>query len=164
MTQTSPKTYLLLHNIRSVFNVGSIFRTADAAGIKKIFLTGYTPTPVDRFGRKVKELAKVALGGELNIEWEYSKDPTKLITELKNKSNRLKVISIEQHKKAIDYRKIKLKKSEPVLFIVGNEVDGVSKELLKISDVIAEIHMEGKKESLNVGVATGIALFRILNI
>ncbi len=68
-------SYILLHNIRSIHNVGSIFRTADAAGIKKIYLTGYTPTPIDRFGRVVKELSKVSLGGELSVEWEYLKTP-----------------------------------------------------------------------------------------
>jgi 23S rRNA (guanosine2251-2'-O)-methyltransferase len=157
------ETNLLLHNIRSTHNVGSIFRTADAAGIHKIYITGYTPTPIDRFGREVKELSKVALGGELSVTWEYYKNPVTLIKKLKNKkSNALQVIALEQNKKSIDYKKVKIK--YPALFIVGNEVEGISKNILKLSDIIAEIDMKGKKESLNVAVSFGIALFRILNI
>lgn len=158
------ESFLLLHNIRSVFNVGSIFRTADAAGIKKIYLSGYTPRPVDRFGREVKELSKVALGGELSVEWEYVKSPHILITRLKKQYQGLRVISIEQDKRAVDYKQVKLDPKTPVLFLVGNEVDGISKALLNKCDIIAEIPMNGTKESLNVGVSLGIALFRILNI
>jgi 23S rRNA (guanosine2251-2'-O)-methyltransferase len=158
------ESFLLLHNIRSVFNVGSIFRTADAAGIKKIYLSGYTPRPIDRFGREVKELSKVALGGELSVEWEYVKSPNSLITKVKREIPTIEVISIEQDKSAVDYKQVKLGSKTPVLFLVGNEVDGISKALLNKCDIIAEIPMRGKKESLNVGVSLGIALFRILNI
>jgi 23S rRNA (guanosine2251-2'-O)-methyltransferase len=152
--------YLLLHNIRSVHNVGSIFRTADAAGVTKIYLTGYTPRPIDRFGRPVKELSKVALGGELSVEWEYYSNPLQVLRKLKG--NVTEIIGIEQDSRSIDYKKVKPK--FPVLFIVGNEVEGMPKNLLKKCDVIAEIPMKGKKESLNVGVSLGIALFRILNV
>ena len=72
MNLNKKQTNLILHDIRSAHNVGSIFRTADAVGINKIFLTGYTPAPIDRFGRKVKEIAQVALGAEKNIEWQSS--------------------------------------------------------------------------------------------
>jgi 23S rRNA (guanosine2251-2'-O)-methyltransferase len=154
--------YILLHNIRSIHNVGSIFRTADAAGITKIFLSGYTPTPVDRFGREVKELTKVSLGGELSVKWEYVKSPISLINKLKKQD--IKIIALEQHDTSIDYKKVKIKKAEQVLFIVGNEVDGVPKNILKMCDIISEIPMLGKKESLNVAVSFGIALFRMLNI
>ncbi|MDQ3014475.1 MAG: TrmH family RNA methyltransferase [bacterium] len=154
------ETYLLLHNIRSIHNVGSMFRTADAAGVTKIFLTGYTPTPIDRFGRPVKELAKVALGGEQSVQWEYSKSPLLVLRKLKGKVTT--IIGLEQRTKSVDYKKVKPKGS--VLFIVGNEVEGISTSLLKKCDIIAEIPMNGKKESLNVGVSLGIALFRILNI
>jgi 23S rRNA (guanosine2251-2'-O)-methyltransferase len=157
---------LLLHNIRSVHNVGSIFRTADAAGISRIYLTGYTPTPIDRFGRSVKELAKVSLGGEKSVQWEYVKNPVLLLKKLRAQNNNLKIIAIEQDKKSVDYKKVKVKvkNSQPVLFIVGNEVEGMPKNILKLCDVIAEIPMKGKKESLNVGVSAGIAVFRILGI
>ncbi len=154
------KLYLLLHNIRSVHNVGSLFRTADAAGVTKIFLTGYTPRPIDRFGRPRKELSKVALGGEDSVLWEYHKSPLPLISKLKREG--IKVIGLEQDSDSLDYKKYKVKK--PILLIVGNEVLGMSKVLIDLCDEIIEIPMKGKKESLNVAVSTGIALFRILNI
>jgi tRNA G18 (ribose-2'-O)-methylase SpoU len=155
-----PTVYILLHNIRSAHNVGSIFRTADAAGVSKIFLTGYTPQPIDRFGRPVKELAKVALGGEGSVAWEYAKTPASVIKKLKAED--VKVVGLEQDPRSVDYKKVSIK--GPTLFMVGNEVKGLSASLLAACDVIAEISMNGKKESLNVGVSLGIALFRILNI
>ncbi|MCC2630375.1 MAG: tRNA/rRNA methyltransferase SpoU [Candidatus Paceibacter sp.] len=150
----------MLHNIRSLHNVGSMFRTADAAGVTKIFLTGYTPTPIDRFGRPVKELSKVALGGELSVQWEYVKSPMTVINKLKKQG--VQVIGLEQDKRSVDYKKVKPKGD--VLFLVGSEVEGMSKALLNKCDIIAEIPMKGKKESLNVSVSFGIALFRLLNI
>lgn len=140
--------------------MGSMFRTADAAGVTKIYLTGYTPTPLDRFGRPVKELAKVALGGESSVVWEYFKNPQTVIKQLKKEG--VEIIGIEQDKKSVDYKKVKLE--FPVAFLMGNEVLGISPSLRKQCDMIAEIPMRGKKESLNVGVSLGIVLFRILNI
>jgi len=154
------KHYIILHNIRSAQNVGSIFRTADACGISKIFLSGYTPKPIDRFGREVKAISKTALGAEKNIEWEYFLRPNQIINKLKKEG--VKIIGIEQDKKSIDYKKIKIKK--PAAFMVGNEVRGISKQLLNQCNQIVEIPMNGKKESLNVSVTVGIALFRILNV
>lgn len=151
---------LILHNIRSVENVGAMFRTADAVGIDKIYLTGYTPTPLDRFGRKRKDLAKSALGAEEFIDWEQKKNTSTLISKLKKEG--FVIIGIEQDKKSIDYKKVKLK--EKNAFIVGTEVTGIPKNILKKCDIIAEIPMKGKKESLNVSVATGVALFRILGV
>lgn len=151
---------ILLHDIRSAHNVGSIFRTADAAGASTIYLSGYTPAPVDRFGRAVKEIAKVALGGERSVAWEKVASPARLITKLKKEG--YQIIGIEQDKKSVDYKKI-LPAAE-VLFIVGNEVGGISRGLLRRCDVVAEIPMKGEKESLNVGVSLGIALFRMLGI
>ena len=150
---------ILLHNIRSTHNVGSIFRTSDALGITKVYLVGITPTPTDKYGRARKDVAKVALGGEKSVSWEYVKNPQNLIKELKRK--RFRIISIEQSRDSVDYKKVKVK--FPVLFIVGNEIDGISKEILSLSDIVAEIPMVGKKESLNVSVAFGVALFRILD-
>ncbi len=154
--------YILLHNIRSVHNVGSIFRTADAAGVSQIFLSGYTPAPLDRFGREVKGLSKTALGGELSVKWEQVKSPIALINRLKKSG--VRIIGIEQDRRSLDYKKMKINKRQPVLFIVGNEVDGMPKNILQKCDTIAEIPMKGKKESLNVGVSFGIAVFRMLNI
>ncbi len=151
---------VLLHNIRSVHNVGSLFRTADAAGVTKIYLSGYTPRPIDRFGRPVQELSKVALGGELSIAWEYIEDPQVFLQQEKKKG--IFIIGLEQDPRSLDYKSVEPK--YPLLFIVGNEVEGISKEILDLCDVIAEIPMKGSKESLNVAVSFGIALYRILHI
>lgn len=153
---------LILNDIRSVENVGAMFRTADAAGIDKIYLTGYTPTPLDRFGRKRGDLAKSALGAEEFVKWEQKKNILQLLTKLKKE--KYLIIGIEQDKKSIDYKKLKVTSYKLKAFIVGTEVTGIPKNILKKCDIIAEIPMRGKKESLNVSVATGIALFRILNV
>ncbi|OGI95487.1 hypothetical protein A2917_02935 [Candidatus Nomurabacteria bacterium RIFCSPLOWO2_01_FULL_42_17] len=151
---------LILHNIRSVSNVGAMFRTADAAGINKIYLTGYTPAPLDRFGRKRKDLAKSALGAEEFVPWEQRKNIISLISNLKTLG--FKIVAIEQDENSVDYKDVKIKSKNA--FIVGAEVTGIPKSVLQKCDIIAEIPMRGKKESLNVSVALGVALFRILNI
>ena len=153
---------LIIHNVRSVQNVGAMFRTADAAGINKIYLTGYTPTPLDRFGRKRGDLAKSALGAEEFVKWEQKKNVVQLLTKLKRE--KYSIIGIEQDKKSVDYKTLRLRSGRGNVFIVGTEVTGIPKNILKKCDIIAEIPMRGKKESLNVSVATGIALFRILNL
>ena len=160
MTSTQKQIYLILHNIRSVHNVGSIFRTADACGVNKIFLCGYTPAPTDKFGRTRDDLGKVALGAEKNIPWEKCRSTVTVVKKLKKEG--FLIVSLEQSPKSVDYKKIKIK--EKTAFVLGNEVDGIPESILKISDAIAEIPMRGKKESLNVSVATGVLLFRILNI
>ncbi len=151
------KKVVALDNIRSVYNVGSIFRTADALGVDKIYLCGTTPTPKDRFGRMRNDLAKVALGAEKNIEWEYSESTADVLKKLKKE--KFQIIGIEQAKNSIDYKEIKTKGN--VAIIMGTEVNGINKETLKLCDIIAEIPMAGKKESLNVSVAFGVAVFRI---
>ena len=151
---------IVLDNIRSVHNVGAIFRTADAAGVSKIFLTGYTPAPIDRFGRFRSDFAKAALGAEKNVLWESISQIAECLTYLKTQG--YFIIALEQDSRAIDYKKITT--TYPLAFVVGNETKGIKKETLELCDVIAEIPMKGKKESLNVAVTTGIALFRILNI
>jgi len=161
MTQKEKsQNILILHDIRSVGNVGAIFRTAEAAGIDKIYLTGYTPAPLDRFGRKRRDLAKAALGAEEYVLWESKKKLSVLISKLQ-RENYL-IIAIEQSKNSFDYKKVKTGKKNA--FLVGTEVSGIPKNILKKCDVVAEIPMKGKKESLNVSVALGIALFRILRI
>lgn len=150
---------LILHDIRSIQNVGAMFRTADAVGVNKIYLTGYTPTPLDRFGRKRKDLEKSALGAEEFVIWEQVKNITTLLSKLK-KENYL-IVGIEQAGNSIDYKKVKLKGKNA--FIVGAEVTGIPKNILKKCDVIAEIPMHGKKESLNVSVALGVVLFSFLH-
>ena len=151
---------ILLHDIRSTHNVGSIFRTSDALGVNKIYLSGYTPAPIDKYGRARKDIAKVALGAEKDISWEYVEDSVKTIKKLKKEG--YQVIVVEQDNKSVDYKKVKI--VYPVLFVVGNEVDGVDKKVLSLCDIVAEIPMMGKKESLNVSVAFGVALSRMLGI
>ena len=154
------EVYLILDNIRSNFNVGSIFRTADCVGVKKIFLCGLTPAPLDRFGREVAEIKKVALGAEKNIIWEKVVSTSRLIDKLKKEG--IEIVSLELAKGALDYKKFKPK--NPFAIILGNEVDGIAKKILEKSDEVIEIPMKGKKESLNVSISAAVALFRILEV
>lgn len=149
---------LALHNIRSTHNVGAIFRTADAAGVSKIYLCGYTPAPIDRFGRARTDIAKAALGAEKTVAWESVPDVSKLISQLKKK--KYAILAVEQDTKSINYTKGKLGKKN--LIILGNEVDGLEKGILVRCDQILEIPMRGKKESLNVSVAAGVVLFSLV--
>ena len=150
---------VILDNIRSVYNVGSIFRTSDALGIDKIYLCGCTPAPIDRFGRARQDLAKVALGAEKDIAWEYCADTKEIIKKLKKEG--FQIIAVEQDKKSVDFKKLKVK--YPVAIVMGNEVGGIDKKTLALCDVIAEIPMMGNKESLNVSVAFGIVGYEILS-
>jgi tRNA G18 (ribose-2'-O)-methylase SpoU len=151
---------VVLDNIRSTFNVGSIFRTADALGVKQIILGGTTPAPVDRFGRDRKDITKVSLGAEKNVAWKYEKNV--LIAIKKFKKAGYQIVAVEQADRSVDYKKVKIKNK--AVFVMGAEVEGVDKNILKIADIIAEIPMRGLKESLNISVAFGVALFRILNV
>jgi len=148
---------VILHNIRSAHNVGSVFRTADAAGVRKIYLCGYTPTPLDKYGRPQKDIAKIALGAETYVDWEYKEQVKDVIHELKRK--RFAVVAVEQSENAIDFKKCKTKRD--TAFIFGNEVRGLSKQALAMCDTVIEIPMRGKKESLNVAVTAGIILFGV---
>lgn len=150
----------MLYNIRSAENVGAIFRTADAAGVSKIFLVGYTPAPIDRFGRARQDIAKSALGAERIIPWQHFKTITEVIKNLKKE--KISIIALEQSRKARDYKKIKPKNS--FCLVLGNEVSGIPPSVLREAESIVEIPMRGEKESLNVSVAAGITLYRILKI
>ncbi len=156
---------VVLDNLRSTYNVGSIFRTADAAGITRIYLSGITPGPIDRFGRTNDKLAKVALGAEKTVSWEHAVKTTALLDRLK-KSGYL-ILALEQHAKA---RKLfdpkvhsKIHRAKNIALVVGPEIKGLSPAILKRADLILEIPMHGKKESLNVSVAFGIAVYTIAN-
>jgi 23S rRNA (guanosine2251-2'-O)-methyltransferase len=155
----SPSTILILPDIRSAQNVGSLFRTADACGIAYIYIVGITPAPTDQFGRANSAIAKTALGAEQTIPWKKVATLTPLLATLKKSG--VQTIAIEQSKQSIDYKKVKVQK--PVAFILGNEVDGLPKKILEKVDIVAEIPMKGTKESLNVSVAGGIALFCMLD-
>jgi tRNA G18 (ribose-2'-O)-methylase SpoU len=150
---------LILDNIRSVENTGSIFRTADGLGVSKIYLVGTTPAPIDRFGRKRADFAKVSLGAEETVEWEYAEDVGEAIRELKSQGFR--IIALEQGEGSVDIRAAQA--SDIFALILGNEVDGVSKAALALADECVEIEMKGKKESLNVSVAAGIALYALMS-
>jgi 23S rRNA (guanosine2251-2'-O)-methyltransferase len=150
---------LILPDIRSAINIGAMFRTADAVGISKIYLTGFSPRPTDKFGRIQKDIAKSALGAENFIKWEYKKSLALVISKLKKEG--YMIIAIEQDKKAIDYRKVSTQGKKTVI-IMGPEVTGLRQSILNRCDTIAQIPMHGQKESLNVSVACGVALFRIL--
>ncbi len=164
-----PQKVLVLENIRSVHNVGAIFRTADAIGIDKIYLVGLTPSPIDRFGRARQDLHKASLGAEKNVNWEHSslENASDLIKNLKK--NDFLTIALEQSKNAVDYKKVseKIKNSKDIFkkvaVLVGNEIEGVSVAASENVEIVSDIPMGGIKESLNVSVATGIFLYRLFD-
>lgn len=154
-----PKTcVLLLDNLRSVENTGSIFRTAEGLGVSKVICIGTTPTPFDRFGRKRNDFAKVSLGAEDMLEWAYAKEIEGVLGELKEQG--FEIVALEQGEKSEDLKSYEA--PETFALIVGNEVEGVSPAALALADAIIEIPMRGEKESLNVSVSTGIALHGLL--
>ncbi len=152
---------VVLANIRSAHNVGSIFRTADAASCTKIYLCGITPAPVDRFGRAQSEIAKVALGAENWIPWESAPSCTRLLTRLKKEGHT--ILALEQSKDSIPYTKVRISTKEwsKTVLVLGSEVSGLPRPILKKADTIIEIPMHGKKESLNVAVAFGVVIFSL---
>ncbi len=158
-----PTKRILLDNIRSAHNVGSVFRSADAAGVDKVYLVGPTPTPVDRFGRVQSEIAKTSLGATDSVAWEHIGTPDSesvsdaLACIAKLKKAGFTIVAVEQAEGSVSLYDFHL--PSRVLYIVGSETDGVHKELLDVSDCILEIPMLGTKESLNVSVASGIVLF-----
>ena len=157
---------VILHNIRSTHNVGSIFRTADALGVEKIYLCGITPDPVDKLGRPRTDVIKASLGAEKTIPWEHvgtsirSTATVSLIRKVKREG--YTIVSLEQDKKSIPLSSFK-KTKQKIALIVGNEVGGVPSSILSHSDTIIEIPMRGMKESLNVPVAFGIAGYYLAN-
>ena len=142
---------ILVENVRSVYNVGSIFRSADGCGVEKIYLTGYTAYPPR------EDLHKTALGSENSVPWEYFKDP--LLAAEKIKTSGIVLVLIEQTHSSKTLYEIEL--NFPVCFIVGNEVSGVSEELSRLADVHAELPMRGIKQSLNVSVAAGVVGYEL---
>ena len=157
MMKKSSSNILILPDIRSAINVGAILRTADAVGVDKVYLVGCTPRPTDQFGRIQKDIAKSALGAETWVPWEYKEKLIPLIKKLKKEG--YEIVALELDENSIDYRKYK--PALKVALILGEEVKGIDKKTLKYCDKIIEIPMRGKKESLNVSVAAGVALFRI---
>jgi len=152
----------ILDNIRSLHNVGSIFRTSDAVGVEKIYLCGITPSPLDRFGKVRGDVAKTALGAEQTVAWEMADTTAACIERLKKQG--FQIIALEQSQQAVSLYSTglpRLARNERVALILGAEVDGISPEVLAKCDTIIEIPMVGTKESLNVSVAFGIAAFHL---
>lgn len=147
--------YIILDSIRSNYNVGSIFRTSDGAMIEKLFLCGYTPHPPK------KEILKTALGSTESVSWEYVKDAKEVIFRLKEQG--VKICALEQTSKSFSYYKIE-SQSFPLCMIIGNEITGVSQNLIDLCDFSVDIPQYGIKQSLNVAVAYGIALFELRKI
>ena len=142
---------VVLNNIRSLHNVGTIFRTADGAGVAKIWLCGITGYPPQ------SGIAKTALGAENHVSWEYREDVIGLIKELKNQG--YQIVLLEQMHGSVAHDAFKAK--SPVCLVIGNEITGIVEELEKLSDAAIEIEMDGIKNSLNVAVAFGVAVYQL---
>lgn len=153
---------LILHNIRSAHNVGSIFRTADASGVSHIYLTGYTPRPYD--GSKPyttkpeRGIIKIALGAEESVPWSGHDTIEEVINDLKSKGAH--IVALEQDECSVSYRDFIA--HFPLALILGHEPTGIDAEILDHCDAIIELPMHGTKQSLNVSVAAGIALYGII--
>ncbi len=143
---------IILENLRSLHNVGSILRTADGAGWDKVYLTGYTGCPPDR------RIEKVSLGAEEFLAWEHNPSPIECVQTLK--ADGFKIFSLEQTSQSVDLLSYR-NQAENIALVLGNEVEGVSPELLAESDVHLEIPMRGQKGSLNVSIAAGVALYQL---
>lgn len=158
-----PEILIIAHNIRSTHNVGAIFRTADGFGVKKIILSGYTPYPLTANDTRLPHIArklhdqihKTALGAEAVIPFEYQELPA--IESLKQEGYR--IVGLEQDKRSIDLPRYT--SPDKIALLIGEEVHGISDDLLLLCDDILEIPMVGQKESFNVSVATGIALYHL---
>ena len=147
--------HVLLDNVRSLYNVGSIFRSADGARISKVVLCGYTPHPPRT------EIEKTALGATQSVPWEYTSDPLAAISKLRSEG--IRICALEQTDSSIPYHSV-TGGQFPLCLIVGNEITGVSRDLIAASDIAVEIPMHGMKQSLNVAVALGVVIFEFVNI
>lgn len=146
----------VLENIRSAYNVGSVFRTADAFLIDSIIITGYTAKPPH------KQIAKTALGAEDTVDWKYFKTSQEAVEYLKE--NQYKVYAVEQTKGSISLGNLNSLLFERIAFIFGNEVTGVEEETISLCDGCIEIPQFGMKHSLNISVAAGIVLWEAVSL
>jgi 23S rRNA (guanosine2251-2'-O)-methyltransferase len=144
---------ILLDNVRSLHNVGSAFRTADAFRIEKIYLTGITGTPPHR------EIHKTALGSTDSVVWEYFEKPEEAAMKLKDQG--YQIVIIEQTSESIPLQKINLEKGKKYCLVFGNEVHGVSESVINLGDVAIEIPQTGTKHSLNISVCLGIVVWEV---
>lgn len=146
--------YIVLDNVLDTYNVGAIFRLADAVGAKKVFLCGATETPPNT------RIKKASINTWQWIDWEYSESTISAISDLRSSVPNIKIVGVELDERAKDY--VKGNYSLPVALVVGHESDGVSKEVLDVCDEIVELPMRGINKSLNVMVSLGIVLYEIL--
>jgi tRNA G18 (ribose-2'-O)-methylase SpoU len=144
---------IVLDNIRSLHNVGSAFRTADAFRIEKIFLTGITGTPPHR------EIQKTALGATESVPWEYNEHPSAIVRKLKGEG--YTIVIVEQTSESIPLQEFNPPSTEKYCLVFGNEVNGVSEEAIALGDIALEIPQEGTKHSLNISVCLGIVVWEI---
>ncbi|HET7827347.1 MAG TPA: TrmH family RNA methyltransferase [Candidatus Saccharimonadales bacterium] len=159
---------LVVHNVRSAHNVGSLFRTAAGLGLNEVVLTGYTPYPASKTDQRLPHIAakaanqisKTALGTEQMIKWRQADDITKLLDELRQAGYQL--AALEQASESVQLGKFK--PPAKLALLVGNEVEGLDNETLKRCEVILEIPMRGRKESFNVAVAAGMALYQLTSL
>ena len=151
---------LVLHNIRSAHNVGSMFRTADGAGVARIILSGYTPGPTDPRGKERPPFVKVSLGAEKVVPYSHNNVLSVALKKLKKEG--YTIIAIEQNENSTSLFEYVARANKKLVVVMGNEVRGINKQSLRHADHILHIPMQGKKESLNVGVAAGVALFTLL--
>ncbi|MFN7115807.1 MAG: RNA methyltransferase [Saprospiraceae bacterium] len=153
--KNQPKTpiILVLDNVRSALNVGSAFRTADAFALEKIILCGITAQPPNR------EITKTALGATESVAWEYHKEPIDVIKQLKLKD--YKIIAVEQAEGSVLLQDFELKQDNKYALVFGNEVNGVSDEIMELADAAIEIPQFGTKHSLNISVCVGIVTWEL---
>lgn len=147
---------VILYDVRSRHNVGAIFRTCEGAGVNKLWLVGYTPAPVDRFGRSVAEIKKTSLGASDMLPWQQADDIGLLISKLQEAGTM--VVAVEQAAEAVPL--FQFSEPDDVAYIFGNEITGVLPEILALCDAVVDIPMKGRKESLNVSTTVGIVLFQ----
>ncbi len=155
-SKKSKEIYVIAHNIRSLYNVGSIFRAADGFGVSKVYLTGYTGFPE---GKNAEKIHKVALGAEQFVVWEQTRSVVRLITKLRKSG--VRIVALENNKKYKITPLGKYKAKFPLALILGEETKGHTKKILDLCDDIIDFPMQGQKESLNVSVACGIALYAL---
>ena len=145
----------MLDNIRSLYNVGSMFRTSDGAFIRRLYLTGYTPAPPR------SEISKTSLGATESVPWSHHRDPLQAVAEARGEGMRICVLEHTTHSVPVFTL---TKEVFPVCLVVGNELTGVSRAVVDAADLAVEIPMYGVKQSLNAAVAYGVALFELMRI
>ena len=143
---------VLLDDVRSLNNIGSIFRTCDAMGVKKMYLCGITAQPPHR------EIRKTAIGASESVDWEYEKDASKIV--IKYRELGYEIIGVEQTSKSVSLENYQLNNKQTLL-IFGNEINGVSQKLIDLCDLSLEIPQCGTKHSMNISVSVGIVLWNL---